>query len=384
MDDPKPCIAVMPFALAEDDPRPLVADLCRGFACLIDGRLRMIPGTQVFVQHLLYTPKSRPDKRGFLVRRSLWPLEEVLNLPRPDGMEPTHVVQGTLKLRDRIEVVLEVIDVRAAYVCCHHRIEAGPNDFLDQFFPILGVVARAIGVELDKPTLETITRRSTSSFRALLAYLQGLAYLTAHQLPVATHHPERSFQPFLDALEADAGFMESCLAIDLMAQEYFRDNSKPREPALAALREACDRAPNYTPLRGTLGQYLFEAGRYDEARTCLEDYIRHGTLADPAQLPSALVRLAAIYHTDGDLGRALNLLQDAVERFPGNPDILESMGVCHADAGQNREAERCWRRVLEDHPSRSTSLTNLGLVLWQRGELSKAEVLLTRAVEGPD
>ncbi|MCB2154317.1 tetratricopeptide repeat protein [bacterium] len=384
MNTEQPCIAILPFALPEGGKQPSLGELSRGLAALIEGRLRLIPNAQVYAHHLIFAPDNDPGKRGLVVRHSMWSVEEALELPTPPGVKPTHILQGSLQYRETIDLHVELIDVSGGFTCFRTKIEAAAPDFLGEFFPVLGQVVDLIAPAIRPPIREAISRQSTNSFRAFRAYLRGVARLVTRQLPVQSRNPEAPFEPFLEALQADPHFDEPCRALAMLAQTTLAEGGEEsRDAALNALREACNLAPHFPPFRGLLGNYLFQDGRFDEALPLLEDFLKHAAPNDPL-VPSSYVRMATVLHHQGQTMRAYDLLNEAARRFPRDADVLEGLGVCHAEAGNAREAENCWRRVLEENPRRSTALTNLGMMCWERGEVRKAEILLERAIEGPE
>lgn len=377
-----PCIAILPFAVPEwrhDQDSVLVA---QGMATLLEGRLRLIPGARVYVQHLMLAQEEESKPAHFVVRSSMWPLEEALDLPSPEGAPPTHLLQGSLRLGDRIELQLELIDAAAAYVSHRESIVDTPGRFLERLFAELGVLAATIHPALKIDQRLVIARQPTASFEALRAYLVGIARRIQHQVVTGSASPAlHFFEPFQKALSEDPTFLEPCLAIDVLAQDYLAHR---RDEAVAAvLREAARKAPHYVGFRRTLGVYLFDEGRLDEARHYLEEYLEQCEERAPAAA-AAYVRLAAIYHQSDSVARATELLRTAIERFPDNPDVRESLGVCLAEMGRTEEAEACWRAVLEKNPRRATSLSNLAVVSWRNGEEERADALFTSAIDAPD
>ncbi len=379
-----PCIAILPLAVPDVRQRAETGDLARGLAATLESRLRLVRDSTVFVQHLILAPRDEPGKKGFLVRTSMWSLDEALGLPRPDGVTPTHLLHGSVTWDDEIRVTLELIDAAAAFVCFREEIVATPADFVARFHELIGRVSEASGAPLNPQLRQAMERKPTSSFDAFLHYMTGVSRMIAIQVPVPSTEPGRApFQDFLQAMRTDPMFTEPLLALNFLARAWLQDGSKDAAIAVWALREACNLTPGFTPLKGTLGRRLFQEGHLDEARVLLEEYIRLHPETE-GETAAAIVSLASIYRTLNTPEAALGFLRSAAKRFPANADILERLGVALLEAGDEIGAEDCWRRVLEEEPRRPLSLSSLGGLLAGRGDGERARILLERAVESPE
>ncbi len=375
------CVAILPFAVA--DPRSVGSaplEFTRGLASYMEGRLRMMPGAEVFIHHILYASDDVAENKDFVQREEMWSIDEAMELPHPESLRPTHVLQGKIWWGEDIAIQLEVYDAVAAYPVFQDHLEATRETFLKSFAQCFSRLIKALGYER---VPRGIVAPPTHSFAAFFAFLRGISRVVACQLPV--RHPEvkRVYVAFLEALDEDGDFLEAAATLDLVLKEHLRQKPDSAESALLALREAIKRARKYPALRSTLGKALFDRGAYPEAREHLESYL--SATANKEQVAStAVLCLAAIYHQDEQPQRAYQLLRDAAKRSPDDPDIQESLGVCHAEVGNLGAAEACWRKALEQEPTRSTSLSNLGLIYWHRGEMQRAEILLERSIDTPD
>lgn len=358
--------------------------MARGLAAVVESRLRMIRDARIFVQHLIFAPESDPSKKGFLIRDAMWSVDEALDIPRPDGMEPTHLLHGSLVWENEIRLTVELIDARAAFACWREEIAAAPESFVGALHELLGRIAEAAGAPMTPQLRQAIERKPTPSFDAFLHYMSGVSATISMQLPVVEKPGRRSpFHHFLQAMRTDPLFSEPLIALNLLSRGWLQDPSRDAAIAVWALREACNLAPGFAALRGTLGRRLFLDGQHDEARALLEEYVRiHPETEDDTA--SAVVCLAAIYRTQNGPEPSLVFLRGAARRFPANPDILEALGAALLEAGKPGEAEGCWRRVLEDHPRRPIALVSLGSLLLARGDRPRARILMERAVELPD
>jgi Flp pilus assembly protein TadD len=375
------CVAILPFAVANARSGEVApVEFARGMASYLEGRLRMLPGAEVFIHHILYASNDEDENKDFLLREDMWSLDEALELPHPKHLQPTHVLQGKVWWGEDIAIEFEVYDANAAFTVFQEHLEVTREAFPHVFPQVLERLVRSLGYQ--RVPKEVVTC-PTRSFPAFFAFLRGVSRVVACQLPVRRPEVRRVYVAFLEALDEDGDFIEAAAALDIVVREHLRQRPDAGDHALLALREAIKRVRRFPALRCTLGKALFDRGAYAESREHLESYL--SVMKDGERIsPAAVLCLAAIYHQDHQPLRAFQLLRDAAIRCPDDPDIQESLGVCHAESGNLREAEACWRRALDCEPTRSTSLSNLGLVYWHRGEMQKAEILLERSVDTPD
>jgi Flp pilus assembly protein TadD len=376
-------ITILPFAYANwrEDARGV--GLCRGLASLLEGRLRLLPEAQVSVQHMVARPTVEGEPHQYLLRTRLWDIEEALSLPTQAGAETTHLVQGELVFGETMELTLEAIDRLAGYSAFREKLVCRRGEFLDRFFPMLGRLGDVIVGSLPEDRRALVARRPTESFEAFECYLAGLSRrveIAAGARPAG--QLAESFEPFQAALRKDPDFLEACIAIDLLAQECFRQRRGERS-ARRALLEAADVAPHFTGFARTLGIHFFDSGRIPEARRLLESYL-DSNAATEALAPPAYVRLARIYREAEGTARAIELLRRAAGQFPKDPDILEALGVCLAESNEREEAELLWCQVLDESPGRASTLASLAALRWEDGDLRRARELFQKAIESPE
>ncbi|MEQ8818733.1 MAG: tetratricopeptide repeat protein [Sumerlaeia bacterium] len=395
-----PCIAILPFALADqgegkswqDGFGEVAADdfvLSMGLAAFLETRLRPIPKSQVFVQHIILTldgdTKAGPNDAP-LSRTSAWPLEEALGLPHPPGLEPTHLVQGSMSWGEKPRLTLEVIDREAGTTLYQRDMEASPEVFLSAFFTQLGKMVESISEDLEPIRRWAIAQSPTRSPDAFAEHLRGLGHLAriraAQTDPLAPPANVRyRFGHFLESLRHDPEFREPCSVLDMLAKESLGAGLEAKREAAHALREARVLAPQHTGFGGLLGCLLFDLDLPKEARPLLERYLAgtHGLARR-----EAMVRLARIDFDGGRFARAERTLALAAQAHPEDLEVLEWLGQCREALGDDDRAERCWRAILDQHPRHSTALYRLGLQYRRKGEIRKAQIVLERAIEGPE
>lgn len=379
-------IALLPLAVSagpgrEDD----AAELARGFLSLLSARLWLLPNTEIYVRHNLTEPDLDTGERRYVRRGEPWTVGEVLELAPPDDTEAHFALHGSLEWPEpgRMLLSLEVVDLSGGFPCFRHRIDEHPRTLPRRLFPMLAMMGEAVAPGVSTDVLSGMAYLPTVHERAFWAYLRGLARWSDCHLPVRRPRPSALFMPFMEAIEIDPDFSEACRVLDLVGQEYLRSGCKPVDAAVRALRFAIRRCERHTGLRATLGRFLYSQGQVQEAREQLETYVRQSSSEERLQT-QAVLNLAAIYHQAHEPSRALKLLREASARQPADADLKESLGVLYMETGNFRDAEHCWRHVLDEQPMRSSALSHLGLVYWTRGESERAQKLLERSIESPD
>lgn len=112
---------------------------------------------------------------------------------------------------------------------------------------------------------------------------------------------------------------------------------------------------------------------------------RNAAAADPEEVKPVL-HLASMLHSQGRMEKAEQVLQDAFEKHPDNPDILNSLGYLYADWGVHLdEAVKLVERALAQDPQNGAYLDSMGWVRFKQGRLEEAERHLKEAIEhSPD
>lgn len=129
---------------------------------------------------------------------------------------------------------------------------------------------------------------------------------------------------------------------------------------------------------GVCQQALGEEGEAEQA-------YRKAIAADPAETQPAL-HLASMFHGRGEMEKAEEVLLQAFELHPDDPDILNSLGYLYADWGVHlEEAQRMVERALAQDPLNGAYLDSLGWVHFKMGRWEEAERALQEALaRSPD
>lgn len=102
------------------------------------------------------------------------------------------------------------------------------------------------------------------------------------------------------------------------------------------------------------GRRLMDANRYEAAAERFTRAIEQNPMFSPAYR-----RLGSCMLSLNRLATALTWLQIADGFNPGNPEVLNELGVVHASLGNGDEAERCWRQIIRVHKHDAEAALNL-------------------------
>ena len=89
---------------------------------------------------------------------------------------------------------------------------------------------------------------------------------------------------------------------------------------------------------------------------------------------------AVSLYEDGNLDKALEVINAALKADPENPDIHDRAGYILMDKGRPDEALKEFNSALALNPRERTSRTGIGWVLLKKGDLARAEAALTEAL----
>lgn len=153
--------------------------------------------------------------------------------------------------------------------------------------------------------------------------------------------------------------------------------------ALEAIAAAQQLIPNNPVLRSEEAWVYYHAQQYDEAAQKLEKLI-----ADfPQPQVQQIVRraqdlLSNIYVLQGDLKKALGILETIYKENPNDIRVNNDLGYLYADHGLNLEqAEGMIRKALATEPENAAYLDSMGWVLFKLGKYEEAAPYLEKAVK---
>ena len=144
--------------------------------------------------------------------------------------------------------------------------------------------------------------------------------------------------------------------------------------ALALLEPMLEGNPDFIPLINAYGVVLAQAGDLDGARKQLERAVE----LEP-KMVQGLVNLGNVEKIAGRFSEAAKYYRKAIELNPANPDGHYNLAVVQAELGQDDAAAESLRLALLFRPTHAEAHNNLGHLHMRRNELEKAAFHLRQA-----
>jgi tetratricopeptide (TPR) repeat protein len=174
----------------------------------------------------------------------------------------------------------------------------------------------------------------------------------------------------LRAIELEAEFIEARMLLARI-HSLLGETDQAVEEARRILRQR----PDDRDMRVLLAQSLVNQGKVEEARVELE------AIPIDARNAEVYFALGRIEMLQGKADLAREKLQQALERAPGHPEILESLLQVDAAGGRASESLERIRKAQAESPDSSALVRLEGVALLLGGEGSLAEARLRRAIE---
>jgi tetratricopeptide (TPR) repeat protein len=125
-----------------------------------------------------------------------------------------------------------------------------------------------------------------------------------------------------------------------------------------------------------VGMEYFSDKRYAEAAACFEQTL---VLNDRHSGARKFLGMAAYYQ--GRFRKAIDSLQQYLEKEPEDPQVLWFCGMCYLELIQYADAERFLRRLSAADPQSALACRSLGLILYRRGLYNDSVLMLKKALE---
>tara|TARA_B100001750_G_scaffold237463_1_gene242618 strand:- start:393 stop:2210 length:1818 start_codon:yes stop_codon:yes gene_type:complete len=152
-----------------------------------------------------------------------------------------------------------------------------------------------------------------------------------------------------------------------------------------ALRTENDRNINESPeFYFLLGNLMQDDKRYDNALQAYNTAERLGKAQNNGELPQSLWPIyysrAVVYDLTGQWEKAEADLQQAMEKFPNNPIILNYIGYAYADRNINLDkAKQMISQAVMAAPNDAYIVDSMGWILYRTGDYTNAVNFLERA-----
>jgi tetratricopeptide (TPR) repeat protein len=149
------------------------------------------------------------------------------------------------------------------------------------------------------------------------------------------------------------------------------------EPALAAYQSALDREPHFLAAARARASLLERQQQPAAARRLLEE-----TARGRPQAVEPLVDLAQLEDRAGNPEGAVDAFRRALARAPDNPGLMNNLAYLLArDPATAEEAVGLAEKALARAPDSGAIADTLGWALYQKGELGRAEEILSRVAK---
>jgi tetratricopeptide (TPR) repeat protein len=281
-------------------------------------------------------------------------------------------------VRSRMKAETVEPAMRLAYV----RVLMGTQRFVD-------AVAQLDRVALEQPNLPepflTLGALNLEMHQPELAEKALLRYVQLVQGPVATSSPVPATPPSADAPAAadvdgpdsatssqSQGLVQAWLMLAQAAEQ--RRDYTAAENWLSKIEDP-KRALEVQTRRATL---LARQGRIADAR----EAIRQAPEREADDARAKLVAEAGVLREVKRWGDAFEVLEDAAQRFPNDPDVLYEQAMVADKMERMDDMERLLRRVIALKPDNAHAHNALGYSLADRSQrLPEARQLIQRALE---
>jgi len=136
---------------------------------------------------------------------------------------------------------------------------------------------------------------------------------------------------------------------------------------IAELESASADQPDNVAVLLELGDAYFLGQHYQQAARTFRTALR----IDPGN-PTATVRLAMVWHADGDSQRAAQAIKDVLDKTPENQEAHYSMAIIYFSADRIEEASREWAAAAKLDPSTAVGRRSQSFVDLLEGKQTSA------------
>ena len=231
------------------------------------------------------------------------------------------------------------------------------NSTLAQFYERAGKPAEATAA------YEKALESNPKDLRALLAMSRAYSVAGEHEKAIDTLTRALAIVP------TDAGLTA------FLVQTYLAAGKFQEAAVLSA--EAQKKYKGDLRFTRMHARALFETGSASRAIALMESSVRSA----PEETAGYLA-LADLYVDAGREPDAVKMLDSAVEKFPGDADVLNFLGYLLADRGERLDdAVKLVQRALAIDPENPSYLDSLGWAQFKKGEVAEAQKNLSRAAD---
>ncbi len=201
---------------------------------------------------------------------------------------------------------------------------------------------------------------------------RGIVYNLKGKIYLASNHVQDAENAFKSAIKAFPNFLPPYYSL---AKVYL--NNDRAEDAIAQYQKAIETEANQDIPHMILGVIFSMKKQYDLA----EIHYRQALKANPDFVPAANNLAYLMAEKDTGLSEALRLAQQANDKMPDDPRILDTLGWVYVKLGLYDQAIQEFSgsmRQLADNP---TIYFHLGLAYLKKGDSGKARSAFEKALE---
>jgi len=167
--------------------------------------------------------------------------------------------------------------------------------------------------------------------------------------------------------------------LEVLRRLHFAVYAEPLPPLsqrISLLRQAIAADPANPALYSHLGDVYAGAGRQGEALKLYEEAVKGGI-----QSAWLYARLGAWQLRQGNKGEAIKFFERAEQLDPSDYASLQNLAVAYRETGRIADAERVCNRILESGEEYAPAYNELGMVWFQKGDLTRARGYFEKAAQ---
>lgn len=308
---------------------------------------------------------------GWIVASSPWTLEEACNIGLPDGTE--YVLHGSAELTDRVRLRILLVDSTQRQLALDHVVLRPREELFAALDEAAVEIARAVGEE--PPAFPWPTR----DVEAYVAYLRGRDMSAAHEMGVRVPDPNRSFDPYLEAMRRDPRFVDAQERLLALALDFALGGKGPA----AAAQKACEKLLALDPSAFKAHLALAEMDLSRGEPVAAERRIAAALSLQPDWGP-AFERMGTALSRQHRHAEAIGWFEKAVAARADDAEALHGLGNALAECGDDARAVECWRAVVGLGGGTADVHEKLGRGLARLGRRSEAREhrALSRRLQG--
>ncbi len=154
-------------------------------------------------------------------------------------------------------------------------------------------------------------------------------------------------------------------------------NQGKKEEAIRQAQSLTESHPGGKAFWLTLVELYQKEERFEDAKKSLNEALKH-----IPEDPDLFYSLAIVYSLTGDNSKAIEFAQVALNKKPGDPELLNFIGYTWVEQNTNLgQAEDYLKRALELDPENGAILDSMGWLYFQKGRYQEALKWVTRGAE---